>query len=86
MRRKLFELGIVRRMEAAVRDEEDFVAPGGIGKFADVGQEFLGSGDVELAARQHEISLDVYFPKNVVTRSHSMLRSFRPSIRQPVRS
>jgi hypothetical protein len=66
MRRKLLELGIVSRVKAAVRNQEDLVSPRGIGQLANVRQQFLCSGYVELATGQHEISLNIYFPKDEV--------------------
>ena len=40
----------------------------GIGKAANIGQQFFGAGHVELTAWQHEIGLDVYFPENDIAR------------------
>ena len=64
MRRKGGELGIVLGVIAAVRNQKDAVLAGGVGEPADVGEQFLGAGHIELAAGQHEIVLSVHFPEN----------------------
>ena len=74
VRRKLLELRIIRRMKASMRNQENFVAPRRVRQLADVGQKFLRSGNVKLAARQHKIGLHIHFPKNVVARLHGTLR------------
>ena len=74
VRRKLLELRIIRRMEASMRNQENFTAPRRIRQLADIGQKFLGSGNVELGAGHHEIGLHIHFPKNVIARLHSTLR------------
>ena len=74
VRRKLLEFRIIRRMKASMRNQENFAAPRRVRQLADIGQKFLGSRNVELATRQHEISLHIHFPKNVVARLHSILR------------
>src|ERR1700680_3748207 len=72
--RKLLELRIIRCMEASMRNQENFAAPRRVRQLADIGQKFLGSRNVELATGQHEISLHIHFPKNVVARLHCTLR------------
>src|SRR6266849_8074657 len=57
VRRKLLELRIIRRMKASMRNKKNFAAPRCIGQLADIGQKFLGSGNVELATGQYKIGL-----------------------------
>jgi hypothetical protein len=64
------ELGIVRRMIAAVGDEKNFALASGVGKTADVRQEALSAGDIKRAAGQHEVGLGVDFPEDYVARYH----------------
>lgn len=77
MRGELLEFRVVRGVGVSGRDEENFIAAGGIGELADVRDEFFGSGDIELAAREHEVALDVYFPEDEIARAHSLLYRWR---------
>ena len=74
VRWKLLELGIIRRMKAAMRNQENFALTRRIRQPANIGQKFLSSGNVKLPAGQHKIGLYIHFPKNKVTRLHSALR------------
>src|SRR5271156_619994 len=73
VRGELLEFGVVRSVGVSGRDEENFIAAGGIGELADVRNEFFGSGDIKLAVREHEVALDVYFPEDEIARAHSSL-------------
>jgi hypothetical protein len=68
MRGEYGELGIILGVIAAMRDQKNAVLPGGIGEPTNVGQQFFGPGHIQLAARQHEIGLDVHFPENEIAR------------------
>src|SRR5579862_1097110 len=71
MRRKGGELRIVWNVKTAVRDQKNLVLAGGIGKTANVWQQFFGAGHIKLPARQHEIGLNVHFPENKIARYHT---------------
>ena len=68
MGREGSELRVILGVKAAVRHQKNAALAGGIGEAANVGQQLFGAGHVELAARQHEIGLDVYFPENDIAR------------------
>ena len=72
MRRKSLELWIIRSMKASVRDEKDAIIASGLGQLSDIGQQFFGSGNIELTSRQHEVFLRIDFPENDVAGKHSV--------------
>src|ERR1035437_357385 len=74
--RKVLKLRVVGRMKVSMRHQKHFAAPRSVRQLADIGQKFLGSRNVEVAPRQHEIGLHIHFPKNVLARWHSTLRRF----------
>src|SRR5450759_4392053 len=53
MWRELLELRVVGRMKVSMRQQKHFAAPRRVRQFADVGQEFLGSGNVEPVSYTH---------------------------------
>jgi hypothetical protein len=63
-------------VKAPVGHQKNFALPCGISETADVWQQFLCPGDIEISARQHEITLRVYFPENVVPRNHGLVPQF----------
>ena len=66
VRGKGSELRIVGRVNAAVRDEQNMALARDVGEPADIGEQALGAGDIEFAARQHEVGLSVDLPENDV--------------------
>ena len=68
VRWKRLELGIVLDVVATVRDEKDVALPGGIREPSDISKQSFRARHIELAVRQHEISLRIDFPENNIAR------------------
>ena len=70
VRRESCELGVVGGVVAAVGDEENLALASGISQALDVGKKEFRTGDVELAAGQHEIGLRIDFPEDGFVGGH----------------
>ena len=70
MGRKCFELGIVFRMVATMRDQKNAALAGGVCKPANIREQSFGAGYVEFATGQHEVRLRVDLPENDIARCH----------------
>src|ERR1700758_3283588 len=71
MRRELLELGVIRRVEITAGDHEDAIATHGVGQLADIGNNLFRARHVELSPGEHEVALDVHFPEDEITKTHS---------------
>jgi len=68
MRWKRLEFGIVLGVVATMGNQKDAALSSSVRKPSDVRKQSFGAGHIELAARQHEISLGIDFPENEIAR------------------
>ena len=68
--RELRKFRIVRSVDAAVRDQQYTTFARLIGEAIHIGQNMLGTGNVQLAIWQHEVRLRVDCPEDHIFRNH----------------
>jgi len=71
MRRELRELRIVFGVNAAVRNQKHAPLACCVGEPPDIVQQLFRAGNVQFAARGHEVFLRVHLPENYFLRDHS---------------
>ena len=78
MRWKNLKFRVVWWVLVTARNEQRAIPAGNIDQSLDVGNKLFCAGNVELAARMHEVHLHIHFPKNRVgTWLHDAINSLR---------
>ena len=72
--RELRKFRIVRSVETAMRNQQYTTFARFISEAIHIGQNMLGTGNIQLAIRQHEVRLRIYGPEDHVFRNHSFTR------------